>query len=271
MIFTAETFPQGNHRMSIGPHQVLQLHLLEDLLLSILHRLSATKYHPNIKQTERALLDYLPEVALLHEAPQPLLLNKIVRRVVQHCLHQVQVTLLNKIDHRVVLLELHLVQIILLNKTDHRVVLTELHLVQAILLNKIVRQVGQHVLHPVKPLPFGNPHQVETLMLLDIHKTQLQINRLDQHLMPHNPNRYHVALIQEGHQEVEEKFHSSLKPIKPLNLVNLHLPELHSINRQQTKGFPSKPSQVHLARNRQVTLHKHSPKSPANHNKPQGE
>ena len=46
---------------------------------------------------------------------------------------------------------------------------------------------GQHVLHLVKPLPFGNPHQVEALMLLVIHKTRLQINRLDRHLMPHNP------------------------------------------------------------------------------------
>ena len=108
-------------------------------------------------------------------------------------------------------------------------------------------------------------------MLLDIHKTRLQINRLDQHLMPHKLNMHHVALIQEGHQEVEEKFHSSLKPIKPLNLVNLHLLELHSINRQQTKDFPSKLSQIHLARNRQVTHHKHSPKSLANHNKPRGE
>ena len=150
-------------------------------------------------------------------------------------------------------------------------VLLELHLVQAILLNKIVRQVGQHVLHPVKPLPFGNPHQVEALMLLVIHKTRLQINRLDRHLMPHKLNMHHVPLIQEGHQEVGEKFHSSLKPIKPLNLVNLHLPEHHSSNHQQTKPFPSKLSQIHLTRNLQATLHKHSRKNLANHNKPQGE
>jgi hypothetical protein len=105
-------------------------------------------------------------------------------------------------------------------------------------------------------------------MPLDSHKAPLQ---LVQHLMHHNLNMHHVAQIREAHQEVEEKFHSNLKPTKPLTHINRLLPGHHSIKRQQTNPFLSKLNQIHITLSLQVMLHKHFRKVLEDHNMLRGE
>ena len=223
--------------MSIGPHQVLQLHLPRGLRSPVSFTgCQQTKYHPNIKQTERALLDYLPEVALLHEALQPQPSTNrppsgpaLSSPGPSHPPQQNRPPSgptrtspgpsypLNKIDHRVVLLRTSLgLKLPSSTKPTTR---------------WPARSPPGHTSSVRQPAPGRSPHAAGYSQ----NTAPNQPPRSTPHA--HNPNRFHVALIQEGHQEVEEKFHSSLKPIKPLNLINLHLLELHSINRQQTKDF----------------------------------